>query len=407
MSICGIVAEYNPFHEGHAYQISEIKRQGAKEVIVVMSSSFVQRGEVAILPPRVRAKAALLGGADLVLAMPVLFSCAVAPSFAFGGIASLLATGLVDEISCGSESGNLSSVMALARLLFQESAPLKQALHAAQHHCFSFAQAREQAVYTLAPTLAPLLRQPNDLLAVEYAKVLLRLAPHVPLHLIQRQGQGHNDCFHTGGFASATTLREALKQKDQPFLENHIPPAALSVYRDALQKGQGPCATESLFSALQYALRRSSAMDLSDILEVDHGLEHRIISLFATASSWADILARLQTKHMPRSSLSRALVHILLGITSLHLQQVQHTKTVPYLRVLGVRREKRNLLSRLAASSTVPVITQVKPALSRLPSLALQTLYLDLLASDLQAMLYPNPAQRQCGQSLTEPLLVV
>ena len=128
MSICGIVAEYNPFHEGHAYQISEIKRQGAKEVIVVMSSSFVQRGEVAILPPRVRAKAALLGGADLVLAMPVLFSCAAAPSFAFGGIASLLATGLVDEISCGSESGNLSSVMALARLLFQESAPLKQAL---------------------------------------------------------------------------------------------------------------------------------------------------------------------------------------------------------------------------------------------------------------------------------------
>ena len=193
MKVLGIIAEYNPFHNGHQYHIEEAKRQAdADAVVVVLSGNFTQRGEPALLEKHTRAHAALFGGADLVLELPSLFSAASAEYFAWGGISALHATGVVSSISFGMEGNSITPLMEVAQILSSEPPLFQEALKNALATGCSYPKARALALAEVTGCAEELLQQPNNILAIEYLKANIRLGSPFSILPIQRQGAGYH-----------------------------------------------------------------------------------------------------------------------------------------------------------------------------------------------------------------------
>ena len=239
MRTAGIISEYNPFHRGHAWQIGELRRRLGAETAVVcaMSGSFVQRGDFAVMRTHARAEAAVRGGADLVLELPLPWAIASAEGFAAGGVGVLAATGAVDTLVFGSECGDTETLKAVAAALESESfaAYLRQGLQEG----VSFAAAREAAARKLLGEKAAVLAQPNDILGVEYCKALLRQhSALVPLAL-PRRGAAHDAPLDAapGRYASASALRALVRAGGAAALAPHVPPACLRLYMQAEAEG--------------------------------------------------------------------------------------------------------------------------------------------------------------------------
>ena len=321
MKIVGIIAEYNPFHNGHQYHIDQaLQKTGADAAVILMSGDFVQRGAPAIAPKHLRAKAALLGGASLILELPVLFSCGSAELFARGAVSIFNSLGCISYLCFGSECGDIKKLNRLARILSEEPEVYRQLLQDELRKGRPFPQARQTAlsVYTKDPSLAEILSSPNNTLGIEYLKALRYFKSPIQPFAIPREGSGYHDTALCETFSSATAIRNRILNPSLPedafsSVAGQLPPASSDLLRKNYQSSL-PVTQDDFSLLLKYRLLCESASSLTDYLDVSKDLANRIINQrndFATWSSFCDLL---KTRELTYTRISRALLHILLGI---------------------------------------------------------------------------------------------
>ena len=386
----GIIAEYNPFHNGHQYQIEEIRRQtGADFVIAAMSGDFVQRGEPAIFDKYTRTRMALCGGADLVVELPALFATSSAEDFAACGV-SLLSNLGTDFLCFGSESGNLFHLQKAAEILSEESAIWQPLLQTYLKQGETYPSARSLAVAELTgdPGLSTLLATPNNILAVEYLKALKQQGSSMIPVTIRRRGCGYHDSEYSAPYASASAIRLFLRQsavlESPETLRMQIPPAAF----DALLKEGAlakPVFPDDLSELLQFRLLSAvhRKEDLNRFLDFSSDLAARLTRQVLHFAPFSEQIMQLKTKGYTYTRVSRALLHLLLDITKEQSSQAKSLGYAPYARILGFKKSAGPLLSHLRRQSRVPLITKTADAKKLLSPEAMKVLETDFYVSHI------------------------
>ena len=394
MEFAGIIAEYDPFHNGHAWQLAAARQMGAAHTAVALSCGLTQRGAPPLLPEPVRVRAALEAGASLVFALPAPWAMSGAESFARAGMTVLAAAGC-DALVFGAETPDVELLTQAARVLaspaYREA--LKQQLAAGARH---FAAARQAAVEQVCPGagLADLLDRPNNNLAVEYCKAILELkAPLTPVPL-PRQGADHGQARTAGRYASASALRALWAQEGPEALAPYVPPQALALYREAGAAGQ-----YTDFGAVSLAAlsRLRARQDFAGVRGAAEGLEHRLAQAVRQAVTLEGLWDDLTTVRYPRARMRRLVMDAALGYGAgpgwLELPALP-----PYLHLLGLRQEAAGLLAR----ASLPV----SPSLAKLArenqdcALAVRA---QAAAADFTALCRRTPAPM--GTAFTQPLI--
>lgn len=378
MQATGIIAEYNPFHNGHLYHIQETKRLTQQPVIVVMSGSFMQRGEPAVLSKWQRASCAVQGGADLVLELPCVFTLRSAEFFAKGAAALLAATGCVNALACGTENPQ-SDFEAAARLACSAEAQAK--LRELLQSGLSYAQAWEKILGAHAA-----FRSPNDILALEYTKALLQTAADIQPLYLQRTDEGYNSTTIGNSIASASAIRRAIADGDESWQQ------AVPDYAHAAL-ATGGCNAQLLWLLLKYRLRLLTPQQLAERCEASEGLEN-LLSKAADCASLQSALAACSSKRYTASRIRRLLLQILLDLPKAVWQQ----QAPAYLRVLAFNNIGRQLLHRMKTSAQLPIINKLgKNALCN-DSVAYRTqLSAEVTATDLWSLLQKDAALNRSG----------
>ena len=344
--LAGIIAEYDPFHNGHAWQLQQAKALGAQRVAVAMSCGLTQRGALPLLPESVRVQAALTCGADLVFALPAPYACSGAECFARAGVQLLAAAGC-DALVFGAETPDAALLMEAARVLSgaEYRTALKARLAAGAR---SFAAARQAAVEAVCPGtgLAALLDKPNNNLAVEYCKAILELgASLVPIPL-PRQGAGHGQALtETGGqFASASALRTLWQNGGADAAAPYVPAEVLPLYREAYAAGQYTDLAAA--QRCQLALLRSRCAGTAPFAQVrgiSEGLEHRLEAAVRSSTTHAELLDSLTTVRYPRARMRRLAMDAALDYSADVFPALP-----PYLHLLGAQKDALPLLKAAA-----------------------------------------------------------
>ena len=391
MLIAGIIAEYNPFHNGHAYHIARTRERGADAVVAVMSSNFVQRGEPALLSKRARAEAAVRCGADLVVELPLPWCCANAQSFARGGVSLLSALGCVDFLSFGSECGSdkliLNAVEAVNNP--KTNAWLKEILSTGM----PFAAAREEAVRTLyGNDTAAVLSTPNDTLAVEYLSESIKQNSRLKPLAISRFGASHDS--HSAdekGFASASQIRSLIRE-DGEWQEN-VPTESAAVISREIKRGAAPSDYKKLEAAVLVSLRGTSPEKLCTLPDISEGIENRIVSAARSAATLEELFDKVKTKRYSHARIRRIVLHHFLGVTA----QLQ-SGIPPYLRVLALNGRGRIILKTAKETASLPIV--IKPQeIAVLDAYAQSVFAAECAASDIFELSLPVPGP--CGSEFT------
>lgn len=378
MQATGIIAEYNPFHNGHLYHIQETKRLTQQPVIVVMSGSFMQRGEPAVLSKWQRASCAVQGGADLVLELPCVFTLRSAEFFAKGAVQLLAATGCVNTIACGTEHPQ-SDFEAAASLAC--SAEAQARLRELLQNGLSYAQAWEKI---LGANTA--FRTPNDILALEYTKALLQTAADIQPLYLQRTDEGYNSTTIGNSIASASAIRLAIVDGNESWQQ------AVPDYTNAALAAGGYDA-QLLWQLLRYRLRLLTPHQLAERCEASEGLEN-LLSRAADCDCLQAALAACSSKRYTASRIRRLLLQILLDLP----KAVWPQQAPAYLRVLAFNNIGRQLLHRMKTSAQLPIINKLgKNALCN-DSVAYRTqLSAEVTATDLWSLLQKDAALNRSG----------
>jgi predicted nucleotidyltransferase len=396
MKLTAIISEYNPFHNGHKFQINMIKMNDDSHfVVAIMSGNFTQRGEPAVLDKWARARLALLGGADIVIELPALFALQSAEGFASGGVAVANGLGVVDELCFGSESADMDKLRQAARVLASEDARFRSSLKNSLSKGVSFPAARTAALNDALGGDAEILNHPNDILAVEYLKALIRTESFILPKAIKRAGASYTDPIISGRIASALLIRGALKKGDAQAAFTAIPPSVHGFLNECLSENR-PVFPEYFFDLLIYKLRSMTESEISAIAGVAEGLQHKIKKSAAAAANYHGLLAGVKSKRYTQTRLSRIFMCCLLGITQ-KMQEEANTYEGIYARVLGYRSDALPAFSRLCKESRIPVLT----AGTQLPDHILSRI--DIHASDVYSLAC---ADRTAGKDFTQKLIV-
>ena len=340
MRILGVIAEYNPFHTGHAHHLREARRlSGADYVIVVMSSCFTQRGEAAILSPADRARMALASGADAVFSLPACWAVRDAEHFALGGVALLHSLGC-NAISFGAETADLSALTACARMLEQPDAAFSAALRRLMDTGLPYPAAVSAAMAEVLPQTGAVLSSPNNTLAVCYLRAMLRLNANMEIYPIPRNADYHATGF-TQAFPSATAMRGAILRGDWHSADAHTP--AADVLRTAALEGRLH-RSDALDQALLYRLRTMQASEWAALPDLSEGIEDRLRAAARSAKTREELLLAAKTRRYPHARLSRLCAHALLGITQQQLE-AEPLPTAAWL--LGFRQQAAPLFAHI------------------------------------------------------------
>ncbi len=389
MSVIGIIAEYNPFHNGHKYQIDCVKKSQDDVVVVVMSGNFVQRGDVAIFSKWARAKSAVLNGADIVIEMPTAFSNSSAENFAKCGVFLLDSLGCVDKICFGSETDDLQALQTLASACIDidSTEQMKTALKSG----VSYPKARQTALSQIVgKDIASLLELPNATLAVEYLKALEYFASDIEPVVIKRQGIDHDSEKTVDGFASASYIRELILSGQAGKVKEFVPQSAYEVY-----SSKDVHSVKCLENAMLYKLRTMSTDDWKNCPDVSEGLENRLKACAESATSIDEFFSLVKTKRYTMSRLKRILLNAFLGYT------VEDISTMPtYAKVLAVSEKGVKQLNKCKKSAKIKVSTSIKRLLDENNNL----LNKEIIATDLYNLALENP--KKSGQEYTEKTFV-
>lgn len=429
MKVIGIIAEYNPFHNGHAYQIEKVKKDlQADYVVIAMSGNFLQRGAPAIIDKYARTQMALSCGADLVMELPVLWATASAEYFAMAGVTLFDKMGCVDGICFGAETDDLDTLSMIADVLITEPDSYRLALSKYLKEGLAFPMARSKALCEYLSTIpdcaissehpsssfdldtiSAILNTPNNILAIEYLKALKRRNSTMTPYVIERKGAGYHDetiastinCTTptsdhtpTGNelpvpTASATGIRKVLDTGNCTNLSqipesliSSMPASALEI----LTAYNNNCAfihANDFSSILGYQLLNSSASVISDIGDSNSELANRLYKNRMNFSSFEQFCELNKRKDVTYTRISRILLHLILNIRNQDYSFGKDLDYIPYLRLLGFQKDSSALLKMLKKSSQVPIISKLADASAILDTNALTVLEKDIFAADL------------------------
>ncbi len=402
MKAVGIIAEYNPFHNGHAYQVAEIKRRESPDVVIAaMSGHFTQRGEASVFTKWQRAQLALAGGTDLVVELPFAFAVRSAEYFAAGGVRLLSELGIT-HLAFGAESEHLEPLFTAARV--QSHSHLTEKLAPRLAKGVPYAAALSTMLEEEYHVPSAVTASPNNILAIEYLKAILRYAPTIePIHIVRHGSVHHSSSLAHDVYASSSAIRKNLI--DDRFrseqLASYIPPATFP-YLTRFYKDNGgtPC-LERLAPFVFGLLATTDKARLEQTVGIAEGLENKFLSASLTATSVEDLLDLVKTKRYPRTRLSRTILHYLFGTTQ---EIMSHFDKIgpQYIRILGMNKRGQEFLRTRKKTMSCPIITKLTPFFNQYDLLShsndplKQMLSLDVRSTNLYARLFTAPlAQNQ------------
>ena len=347
MGITGIIAEYNPFHLGHAYQFSKA-RDFSDRIIVIMSGDVVQRGEFAILDKWKRTDLALRSGADLVMELSPVFSLSSANLFAEGAVRTLSSLGMIDDLFFGTED-DIEILNEVTDILLKKESSLDVLIKENLEQGKSYPRAQYEAFLSLyGKHYAEVLEKPNNILGIEYIKAIRRYADGITPVTLKRTSS--HDSVPENGFASGLAIREMIRSKDASW-KQYVPEGMDGLY-------EGPVFTEDCFTLLISRLRAPGALEaLRDTPDVSEGIENKIVKASYEASDFDDLLKRIKSKRYPLSRIKRILLSFLIGIKRNDISDILLAK--PVVRILGIRKDSTDLLSMLSSDPSVKLVTNL------------------------------------------------
>lgn len=424
MKVTGIIAEYNPFHNGHLYHLQKAREETeADYLIIVMSGNFVQQGGPAIIDKYARAKMALNAGADLVLELPVYFATSSADYFARGAVALLDRLGVVDCLSFGSEHGEIAYLCGIASLSAVETPAFSAALNRYLTEGKSFAYANTHALMDscededLKKLIEDITIQPNNALGISYIRNLLQRSSSIQPHTIYRKGSAFHD--DSAGALSATSVRsELMRTKDVRSLRSQVPDHVLKELTAGMHQ-TFPITKNDFSGILLYKLRSMQFVDelynkdeantdreITTFLDVSRSLAGRIQAGLNQFENFGQFTDLLRARNMTYPHISRALTHILLDIKKSRMRSFVQNDYVGYARMLGFRKESTPLLTAIKANSDVPLISKLKDAKPLLDPVSAVELHSDLYAADLyeqiSAQKFNHPFRSEYTQEIVK-----
>ncbi|AZB42821.1 nucleotidyltransferase [Bacillus sp. FJAT-42376] len=403
MNILGLIVEYNPFHNGHHFHMQESKKAANADItIAVMSGTFLQRGEPALLPKWERARMALEAGADLVVELPYIFSSQKASTFASGAVSILSALGTT-HICFGSEDGEIEPFLNTYHHLNRNEEMYKTAIKEYIKTGMSYPKALSLSFEKIHRDEAPLadLAKPNNILGFQYVSSIFEQNRSIIPLTIKRTAAGyHDESLPAGEIASATSLRKALFSGGElSSIKPYLPSSSYRILSEWFSEGKPFMSWERYFSFLQYQLLSMGAKELSGIYEVEEGLENRMKSAIKEAASFQDFMVRLKTKRYTWTRLQRMCVHVLTGTTKQQMQEAVNGERSPYLRILGMNDTGQRYLGKMKKTVSIPLITNVNAA-------AHSAMELEKRAANVYAMGFPREtrAMQMKSEYATPPI---
>ena len=405
MKILAIIAEYNPFHNGHLYHLEQAKALSSCDyTICILSSNFIQRGEPSIISKWARGQAALQAGIDLVLELPVLYSMSSAEYFAFGSIKILDSLHSVDAVCFGSESGSLQELESFASFLSEENPLFKENLKKSLEQGFSYPKAREMAIMTSSTEKfsSESFKLSNNILGIEYLKALRKLNSKILPLTIPRISNQYNTQELSGTISSATSIRKNI---DSPDIISTLPPFSHNLLTQEFSLGRGPVFSSSYAPMILANLRKMSSHEISQINYVSEGLDYRIKNAAENSGNYIELLQNISTKRYPQTRLQRILFSSLLGILGRDLIQAQNAGGPPYAKVLGFSKKGKEILGSIAKRSSIPVVTNLKSLEGYSNPLIQRMIEIEKTSSDLYVLGYKNTSFMKAGQEFSTKLL--
>ncbi|MBQ9589944.1 MAG: nucleotidyltransferase [Butyrivibrio sp.] len=380
MKTIAVIAEFNPFHNGHLHLIEQCKKDlEADRCVIIMSGDFVQRGAPALIDKFTRTKTALLSGADVCIELPIYYALGSAEYFAAGAVSILDKLGCIDYLCFGSECGEIKYLEKTAEILNKEPELFKSTLSACLKSGQSFASSREKAVLTFITNEDPsisdeklkefknILSEPNNTLALEYIKALKKRNSKIVPYTIKRKGE-HYKSETLNEFSSATAIREAILNSPKNnivfSIKNTMPP----VCADLLQSYDSEFAfttkekSEKLDVLLQYKLILCNNRTFSEYLDVSEDISNKISSYLDYYNGFDDFCTHLKSKNLAYSRLSRICMHILLDIKTQNMQEYKNDDYTSYARILGMKSSASDVLKLAKKTSSIPIINRLKDA---------------------------------------------
>lgn len=388
MKICAVICEYNPFHNGHKYQLEQIRKQTACDaVLCLMSGNFTQRGDIALFDKFTRAKHAVENGADLVLELPALFSVAPAELFAKGAVHILSSIPEVTALAFGCESGTSEDFLAAAKATNSEDKAFHALLKERLKGGVFYGKAKTQTLLSLHEELSPkLFSLPNNLLGVEYCRALILAKSGIRPIAIPRVGQGYADETLAGEYSSAAAIRSALTEgtpKQMRLIKNNLPGNVFSSLPSLRKTAYKPAALCALLSAKPETLSRCT--------DCSEGLENRLLSVVRGTPEFDEALQKIVSKRYTLSRIKRLVAQNFLCLSQKALREALSSPL--YYKVLCVKAEKKEALFRALGRGKFPLLAR-KSDESALSRTALNCFSLDVSAAEKYNVLserFTNP----------------
>ena len=365
-NVLGIIAEYNPFHNGHLHHLIESKRiTNSDYTIAIISGNFTQRGEVSIVDKWTKTEMAIKNGIDLVIELPTLYAISSAENFASGAIKILDSLGIVDYLSFGSESNNITLLDDIANVVAYEPREYKTLLSHELARGESFPKARENAVMMYLNDVrrfANILSSPNNILGIEYLKSLKRQKSNIQPLTIKREGSKYNDdtISSRSRFASATAIRKLCQSVDDITpIQRFIPETTFDILEDNIKKGNFVKNLSAFDKEIIYTLRKMSSDEIANLPDVSEGLQFSLKNAANQCNSVIELLSIIKSKRYTQTRLQRILLYAILGITKKDMEI--SISTTPYVRVLGFNDKGQELLSQISKKNRkLEIISSVK-----------------------------------------------
>ena len=356
----GIIAEYNPFHNGHSYHIQNTKvLTGADFVVAVMTGNFTQRGNTSVVDKWEKTKMALNGGADLVIELPTIYSISSAENFANGAIKILNTLGIVDSISFGMEADDISTLNNISNVLYMEPPEYKAILEHELSKGSSFPKARENALMMYLNDIkryANVLKGSNNILAIEYLKALKKQKSNLVPIGVKREKVYYNSTKIIDEYASATGIRNLLLHNQLEEVRKVVPAKTYSILLNNIRQGTYVLDITTYNNEIIYKLRSMSVKEIANLPDVSEGLEYLIKDASNKTNNLIELINKVKSKRYTQTRVQRILLYALLGITKKDMEISK--KMTPYIRVLGCSENGKMLLSQI--NSKAKVITSFK-----------------------------------------------
>ena len=387
--VLGIIAEYNPFHNGHLYHLLKSKEITKDDyVIAVIGGNFTQRGEVSLIDKWAKAEMAIDNGVDLVLELPVLYSISSAENFADGAMKILNSLNIVDHISFGAECPELNKLNIIANVLFEEPREFKNLLLYQLSKGISFPKARANAIssYLKDEEFANILNEPNNILAIEYLKALKKHRAEIMPILVERKGSEYLNKDYTGKITSSTAIRNMIKLNKTYDLKDTLTPSSYTILKEELSSGHFVRDISELEKVMIYNLRMKSLDEIKKIPDVSEGLENVIKKAAESSNTLDEFMEIASSKRYTDTRLKRILLYSLLNITQKDMEISK--KITPYVRVLGFNKNGKELISSISKKNpNLNIITSVKKFTDENKNKNLQMMInKDILATDIYTL---------------------